>query len=90
MNNRRIIDLTEEDFIVLIQSAVKEYLKPEPDRFISEEEAKKLLNCSKTQMYYYRVNGDISYVQDDKHPKMIQYDRLSILEYLESNLKKSF
>ncbi len=82
--------MTEEDLVVLIQSAIKDKIKPEPDRFINEEEARKMLNCSKTQMYYYRVNGDISFVQDDKHPKLIQYDRLSILQYLESHLKKSF
>jgi len=90
MNNRRLIDMTEEDLIVLFQSILKEKLTAEPERFITEEEAKKLLNCSKTQMYYYRVNGVISYVQDDEHRKMILYDRLSIMKYLESNLKKAF
>ena len=90
MDNRRLIDMTEEDLIVLIQSILKDKLTAEPERFINEEEAKKLLNCSKTQMYYYRVNGVISYVQDDKHRKLILYDRLSILNYLESHLKKAF
>jgi len=90
MANRRLIDLTEEDLLVLIQSALSKEVIAEPLRFIPEEEAKKLLNCSKTQMYYYRVNGVISFVQDDEYRKLILYDRLSILKYLESHLKKAF
>ena len=82
--------MTEEDLIVLFQSILKEKLTAEPERFITEEEAKKLLNCSKTQMYYFRINGVISFVQDDKHRKMILYDRISIMNYLESHLKKAF
>lgn len=90
MDNRRLIDMTEEDLIVLLQSILKEKLTAEPERFITEEEAKKLLNCSKTQMYYFRVRGIINFVQNDEFPKMILYDRLSIMNYLESHLKKAF
>ncbi len=91
MDDQRLIDMIGEDIKVLVKSAVKEELSTvKPERFINEEEAKKLLNCSKTQMYYFRVRGIISYVQDDKFPKMIQYDRDSIMNYLESHLKKAF
>lgn len=92
MDDQRLIDMTGEDIKVLVKLAVKDALGStvKPKRFINEEEAKKLLNCSKTQMYYFRVRGIISYVQDDEHPKMIQYDRYSIMEYLESHLKKAF
>ncbi|OFY47801.1 MAG: hypothetical protein A2W85_13440 [Bacteroidetes bacterium GWF2_41_31] len=90
MVNRRLIDFTEEDLIVLFRSLLDEKLTADPERFINEEEAMKLLNCGKTQMYYYRVKGIISYVQDKMHPKMIQYDRESINEYLGRNLVKAF
>ena len=90
MANRRLIDLTEEDLIVLVQSAIEEKLRPVPERFITEDEAKKLLNCSKTQMYYYRVKGTISFMQDENHKKKILYDRVSIMKYLESHLNKAF
>lgn len=90
MDNRRLIDMTEEDLIVLFQSILKEKLTAEPERFITEEEAKKLLNCGKTQMYYYRVNGVISFVQDERYKKKILYCRHSINNYLESHLKKAF
>ncbi len=95
MDDQSLIDMIGEIgeyFKVIVKSAVKDELGStvKPERFINEEEAKKLLNCSKTQMYYFRVRGIISYVQDDKFPKMIQYDRDSIMNYLESHLKKAF
>lgn len=90
MENRRLIDMTEEDLIVLIQSILKDKLTAKPERFITEEEARKMLNCGKTQMYYYRVNGVISFVQDEKHPKLILYDRHSIDHYLISKLNRAF
>jgi hypothetical protein len=89
MANRRLIDMTEEDLIVLIQSIIGDKLRPIPERYITEDEACKLLNCSKTQMYYYRVNLTISFIQDENHPKKILYDRVSIMKYLESHLKKA-
>lgn len=82
--------MTEDELILRIQKLLEKHITAEPERFITEEEARKLLNCSKTQMYYYRINGVISYVQDDEHRKMILYDRLSIMNYLESHLKKAF
>jgi len=82
--------MTEDELILRIQKLLEKHIKVEPDRFISEEEARKMLNCGKTQMYYYRINGVISYVQDDKFPKLILYDRVSINNYLFSKLKRAF
>jgi len=90
MSNKRLIDMTEEELALLILSIIGEKIRIEPERFIPEEDARKLLNCGKTQLYYLRTNGKISFVQDDEHPKMILYDRDSILKYLETNLKTAF
>ena len=88
--DKRMIDVTIQEFIDNIVERLGEKFQVEPPRFIPEEEAKKLLNCGKTQLYHLRINGKISYVQDEEHRKMILYDRISIFEYQKKNLKKAF
>ena len=88
--DKRIIDATIQEFLDKMVERFGERFQTEPSRFISEEEARKMLNCGRTQLYHLRTNLKISYVQDDDHRKMILYDRLSILEYCEKNLKKSW
>lgn len=82
--------IRKEDFPALVQEIVDTYFPQEKLRFISEEEARQLLNCGKTQIYIYRVRGKVGFTQDPDHPKQIMYDRESIEAYLLSNLKEPF
>ncbi len=82
--------LKREDLETLLTEILKDSISKEPDRFISEAEALRLLNCGKTTLYQLRVSGEIAYVQNESRRKMILYDRTSIMDYLESNLKKAY
>ena len=88
--DKRIIDATIQEFLDQMELRFGEKFKLEPPRFVSEEVAREMLNCGKTQLYHLRTKLKISFVQDEDHPKMILYDRLSILEYCEKNLKKAW
>lgn len=88
--DKRVFELTVEELKILFTAILITKRPIEPPRFIDAVEAKNLLSCGDTQLYYYRVKGKISFVQDEEHPKMILYDRYSINDYLEKNLKKAF
>jgi len=90
MNEEINFKIRKEDFPALVQEIIAHHFPPPKPRFIPEEEARKQLNCGKTQLYHYRVSGKIGYVQDPDHPKQIWYDRESIETYLLSNLKEPF
>lgn len=90
MKNDQFIILERADLEAVFEELIDKIRPNQPVRFITEDEARKLLNCGKTQLYHLRTNGKIAYVQDEEHPKMILYDRNSIDHYLQNNLKKPF
>lgn len=59
------------------------------DKWISGEEASKLLNgASKSTLQRLRDNGKIQFTQPSR--KLIIYDRESIMEYLNKNTRETF
>ena len=58
-------------------------------KWIDEPEATELLGVkSKSEMWKMRSQGKIRYSQPSR--KIIKYDRLSILKFLEDNVKDKF
>ncbi len=88
----QVICLEDEAFHTLLEKAVERILEKQSikeDRWISGEEAMRMLRISsKTTLLERRNNGDIRYSQPEK--KIILYDKESILEYLEKNVKNKF
>jgi hypothetical protein len=87
-----VITIETESFYKLIQHVV-ERIKAEhkitEDRWISGTEAMRLLCISsKTTLQKLRDTGAVRYTQPKR--KVILYDRNSILEYLEKNVKETF
>lgn len=82
-----VICLEEAAFFALVEQVVerlKEKNGVTHDKWISDEEAMKLLNVkSKTTMQKFRDEGKIRFTQPQK--KIILYDRNSIMEFLEEN-----
>lgn len=87
-----VICLEEVAFYQLIEQVVarlKEKFEQPSERWISDEEAMHLLKIkSKTTLQQLRDKGKIRFSQPQK--KLIVYDRLSIHEYLEKNIRKTF
>jgi len=87
-----VICLEEAAFYSLIEQVVarlKEKNNLEGDKWVSDDEAMKLLNVkSKTTMQKLRDEGKIRFSQPQK--KIILYDRHSISDYLEANAKNTF
>lgn len=88
-----VICLEDKAFYALIEEVVKriktEDNKSRRDKWISGEEAMRLLRItSKTTLASYRNEGKIRYSQPQK--KIILYDRESIEEFLEKNVKPTF
>lgn len=87
-----VICLEEEAFYNLIEKVVDRLKEKSPavaERWLNEEQVKKLLNIkSKTTMQTLRDEGKIRYSQP--HRKIILYDRDSIEAYLEQNAKDTF
>lgn len=87
-----VIHMEEEAFYELIEQVVeriKSKYDAQSDRWIDGQEAMKKLSIkSTTTLQKYRDEGRIRYSQPDK--KIILYDRISIEEYLEKNVKDIF
>ncbi len=87
----KIITIESEAFYALIEEVSQKLSKPKLDRFISESECMEILKIrSKSHLWKLRTEGKISYVKDNDHPKLILYDRGSLIEYLTKNLQHSF
>lgn len=87
----QVICLEEAAFFQLVEQVVarlKEKQKQEND-WIGDVEAMSLLNIkSKTTLQKLRDEGRIRFSQPQK--KIILYDRLSILKYLEQHSRNTF
>jgi len=87
-----VICLEEAAFYALLDQVLKrlrEHEGQKADKWISDEEAMKLLNIkSKTTLQKLRDEGRIRYTQPQK--KVILYDRDSIQAYLERNARNTF
>lgn len=88
----QVICLEEKAFYELVEQVVsrlKEKNNIVRDKWVSNEEAMRLLNIkSKTTLQKLRDEGRIRYTQPDR--KIILYDRDSIDTYLENNSKDTF
>lgn len=88
----QVICLEEEAFYALIEEVVarlKEKTGVTYDKWISDEEAMRLLNIkSKTTMQKLRDEGKIRFSQPQK--KIILYDRESVNQYLEQHARETF
>ena len=87
-----IICLHDEAFFALVEQVVariKEKEKIHHDKWISGEEAMKMLRIqSKSTLQKYRDEGKVRFTQPDK--KTILYDTASILDFLEKNVRNTF
>jgi hypothetical protein len=87
----QVICLEEPAFYALVDQVVT-YIKTKhevkEDKWLSGEEAMKLLHIGKTTLQKFRDEGRIRFFQADR--KIILYDRDSINEYLDKNTKGSF
>jgi hypothetical protein len=88
----QVICLEDAAFYALIDEVVariKEKSGLQPDKWITDAEAMKLLNIkSKTTLQELRDKGKIRFSQPNR--KNILYDRDSIMEYHEKNARKQF
>ena len=87
-----IICLESEAFYALVEEVVSRLKKEnnvQHDKWISDEEAMKMLHISsKTTLQKYRDEGSLRFTQPSK--KLILYDRDSILEFLQDKSKDTF
>ena len=86
-----MITIESAAFYELVEAIVarlrEQHQHPEP--FMQESEAMELLGIrSKTTMWKLRTEGAIAYTQP--RPKIILYERASIIEYLERHKKEGF
>lgn len=88
----QVICLEDSAFYTLVEQVVarlKESNSVEKEKWISDDEAMKLLNIkSKTTLQKLRDEGKIRFSQPQK--KIIIYDRESIDAYLENNVRETF
>jgi exoribonuclease R len=88
----QVICLQDEAFYALIDEVIahiKATQSPKADKWISGEEAMKLLRItSKTTLQKLRDEGKIRFSHPEK--KIILYDVDSINEYLEKNTRNTF
>ena len=87
-----VICLEDDALYVLIEKVVDRLKKEnniEADKWISDEEAMRLLNItSKTTLQKFRDEGKIRFSQPER--KIILYDRHSIEEFLERHAHETF
>lgn len=87
-----VICLHDEAFFTLVEEVVervREKRNIQFDRWILPEEAMKVLGIkSKTTLQKLRDEGKIRFSQPQK--KIILYDRLSLVQYLEIHSKDTF
>lgn len=88
----QVICLEEAAFYTLIEQVLlrlKENNVPKIEKWISDEDAMKILNISsKTTLQKFRDEGKIRFSQPQK--KIILYDRESIEAFLEKNARNTF
>lgn len=88
----QIITLDDEAFYHLLNKVIAEVKQIHgkvPERWIDGEEAMRMLRItSKTTLQKLRDEGHITF--SPIMPKVILYDRESILEYIEKNAKQKF
>lgn len=88
----QVICLEEKAFYELVEQVVerlKETKNINEDKWISNEEAMRLLNIkSKTTLQKLRDEGSIRYSQPER--KIILYDRSSLMDYLDKHSKETF
>jgi hypothetical protein len=87
-----VLTIETESFYKLIQLVV-ERIKAEhnvkEDRWIPAAEVMRILNIkSKTTLQKLRDSGAIRFTQPER--KIVLYDRISVLEYLEKNANQTF
>ena len=91
-SNFNVICLESQAFYALVEEVVgrmKEQQNIQYDKWISDEEAMKMLRISsKTTLQKLRDEGAIRFSQPTR--KLILYDRDSIWEYLETHAKDTF
>ena len=91
-NRLDIICLESDAFYSLIEEVVqrlKEQNNIERERWIEDTEAMRLLHISsKTTLQKYRDEGLIRFSQPSR--KVILYDRISILDFLNTKAKDTF
>lgn len=87
-----VICLEDAALYALVEQVVARLKKEqgiEQDKWISDEEAMKLLNItSKTTLQKFRDEGKIRFSQPQK--KIILYDRQSIDEFLDKHAREPF
>lgn len=87
-----VICLEDAALYALVEQVVARLKKEQgidQDKWISDEEAMKLLNItSKTTLQKFRDEGKIRFSQPQK--KIILYDRESIDEFLEKHAREPF
>ena len=87
----KVIVFEEESYWQHIHEVVKRVKETQKEEkiWIDEPEAMELLGIkSKSEMWKMRSQGKIRYSQPSR--KIIKYDRLSILKFLEDNVKDKF
>ena len=87
----KVIVFEEESYWQHIHEVVKRVKETQKEEkiWIDEPEAMELLSIkSKSEMWKMRSQGKIRYSQPSR--KIIKYDRLSILKFLEDNVKDKF
>lgn len=88
----QVICLEEEAFYTLVEHVVdrlKEKKGIHQDKWISDDEAKRLLNIkAKSTLQRLRDEGKIRFTRPQ--PRIILYDRDSINEYLEQHARETF
>ena len=89
MNRMKVIVFEEESFYKLIEEVTKKLSKPVEQKWITEEEASKLLGGrSKSTLQKWRNEGRLKFSQPSK--KIILFNRDSIMKFLEDNSHKTF
>ncbi len=86
----QVLIIKRKDLEEIITELVEKIHPKEPDRWVTAETAKSILKCGDTTLYHLRCKGEISFVQNEDHRKLIVYDRNSLMAYMERNLKKAF
>ena len=90
-NRLDVICLESQAFYALVEEVVdrlKDQNNVQHDKWISDQDARKMLHIGKTTLQKLRDEGAIRFSQPSK--KLILYDRDSILEYLEKHAKDTF
>ncbi|MEQ9298122.1 MAG: helix-turn-helix domain-containing protein [Cyclobacteriaceae bacterium] len=92
MEKRNLILIEEGDLdelVYQVSQRISARYSEKAEKWIDTEEAMKLLGIkSPTTLQRYRDEGRFRFSQKDR--RIIKYDRISINEYLEKNVKDSF